>query len=153
MNDKFKFFKSAGFDSDYKDYFFVLVDTSVLLKIFEVKKDLFELLKEKLLYNNIVFIILKEVFEELEGLSKGNSKRAFYAKSALKFLNTLKKQKTLKILDEHLNYSYNYTDDIILEFAFENNFLIFTQDLDLVKKAKKKGLKVFYLKKNMTIGD
>ncbi len=140
-------------NSNYNDYFVVLVDTSVFLKIFEAKKDLFELFKDKVLFNKVLFVVLKEVYDELVNLSKGNSKRALNAKSALKFLNTLKKQKDLKILSEPLNYSYNYTDDIILEFAFKNNFSIFTQDLDLVKKAKSKGLKVFYFKKNMTVGD
>ncbi len=143
---------NANFSFDGFDYV-VLVDTSVLLKIFESKKDLFELLKDKLLSNNVLFVVLKEVYDELQKLSKGNSKKALNAKTALKFLNTLKKQKSLKILSEPLNYSYDYTDDIILRFAFEKNFFIFTQDLELVKKAKKKGLKVFYFKKNMTVGD
>lgn len=131
----------------------ILVDTSILLKIFESKKDLFELLKEKILKNNVVFLVLKEVYDELLKLSKGNSNKALNAKTALKFLNTLKKQKSLKILDEPLNYSYNYTDDIILEYASKNNFPIFTQDFGLVKKAKQKNLKVYYYKKKGVIGD
>lgn len=114
----------------------IILDTNFLLTPGRFKVDIFSEL-ERIMNEPYEIYIFDRSLEELEKIKKnGSGKDKQAVEIAIKLLNT----KALKTIS-----CSRYVDDAILEFA-EPNTLVATQDLELKKKLRKKGISVISLK-------
>jgi rRNA-processing protein FCF1 len=112
----------------------VILDSNFLIDLIRFKipfEEIFELLG----YDTKI-LTLSSVLNELEKIAKGKSKEAKYAKIALKLID-LKKIEILK--------SEKIADEALLSLANEKT-IIATNDENLRKKLKEKGLKSIYVR-------
>ncbi|MBL7050734.1 nucleotide-binding protein [Candidatus Woesearchaeota archaeon] len=126
----------------------VLIDTNFLLipAIFNV--DIFSEF-ERILPTYKLYILDKCV-EELENITKTQrGKHLLAAKLALSLLQKYP-IKTLKT-EKHINRTkplskIPYVDDIILDFAVKNDYIVATQDKELKEKLKRQRIKTINLR-------
>jgi len=106
----------------------------------QFKVDVFAEIK-RLMNEPYELCIYQGSIDELEGLSKGISKNAQHAKTALKLI----KQKNLKSLPNSINEKY--ADNLILE-GVTNKDIVCTQDQALKRllRNKHKGIRLIALK-------
>ena len=121
----------------------IIYDTNFLMSIVKFKIDLFReldlVLEES--YNNIV---LDSVIRELRNLSKGTSKTSNEAKLSLGLINSS---------DFHVVKSPRGNVDDVIVLMSDKNTLVATNDIELRKRLKSKGIKTIYLraKKHLAI--
>ncbi len=115
---------------------YLFLDTSFLISMVEIGRDLIEVgkdyAKEELIPATSSFVV-----KELGFLSKKKDKIGKIAKLALEITSKF------KIFEEYSNVS---TDDSLIELCLNNNGILATSDLEMLKKALKKGLSVLYLR-------
>ena len=114
----------------------ILIDTSFLISIVELGKDIFSMINEHI-GENLPFVILKSVENELHTLiSKGDS-IGLKAKSALNLITNF------NIIDYDEN---NNVDDSLIKITKKINFIVATTDNDLRKKLRDNHVPVIYIK-------
>ena len=126
----------------------VLLDTNFLLIPAVFNVDIFSEF-ERILPNYELFI-LDKCIKELEGIV-GNQKGKH--RSAAKIGLSLLKKYNVGIIktEKHINRdkplpTIHYVDDIILDLAVKNNYVVATQDKELKEKLKKQGVKIITLR-------
>ena len=124
----------------------VVLDTNFVLIPIQFKVDIFTEIK-RLINEPYELCIYQGSIDELSELSKGNSKSALIAKTALKLI----KQKNLKSLPNSINEKY--ADNIILE-GVTNKDIVCTQDQALKRllRSKHKGIRLIALKSKKYLG-
>lgn len=119
----------------------VLIDTNVLVYMYENKKDVFEF--AQVVIPNAEFYILNKVYEELEKIFKQKPQKLKLIKKYLQKLENIKKIKTIDVLEEVAEK--NRTVDKLLIY-YSKEFLIYTNDKELKKKINEKRKRVLTLK-------
>lgn len=116
----------------------LLLDTSFLIDIAELGRDMIRMLEEQM---NVIFdpIIIEEVFDELKKLSKSKGKKAMRAKYALNMVSNYKIVKCE--LKEEMS-----VDDKIVELALKNGWAVATNDVELRGKLRRKGVPHIYMR-------
>lgn len=117
----------------------LIFDTNFLIDLVKFKIDFEEINK----FGKFEFFTLDSVIEELNNIANSTGKKGKYAKIALKLIE-IKKIKILKTTKK--------TDESILEI--NEKVVVATNDKNLRKKLKEKGIKTFYIrgKKYLAMG-
>lgn len=118
----------------------ILLDTNFLLVPYQFKVDIFSEI-DRIIIAKYEIIVLDKTVEELENIvknQKGKDKEA--AKFALKLIEN-KKPIMIKTNND------KKTDDIILDYAIKEDYLVATQDKDLKRKLINHGIEVIVLRK------
>ncbi len=115
----------------------IILDTNFLLIPVQFKVDIFEEIKRIVNLRYQLCIIDKSI-DELEKIVTCNSKDKIAAKLALKIIK-LKKIKEIKTAGK------KHVDDLILNLV-KKGHMVATQDKELKKKLKKKGIEVIILR-------
>ncbi|MFH0710948.1 MAG: DNA-binding protein [Candidatus Aenigmatarchaeota archaeon] len=120
----------------------IVYDTNFLMSIIKFRIDLFkelDLILDKP-YENIIF---DSVVTELRNLAKGKTKSSDEARICLTFIKT--KFHVIKALEGKV-------DDVIFSMSDEDS-AVATNDIELRKRLKSKGIKTIYLraKKHLAI--
>ncbi len=124
----------------------ILIDTNVLIYMYENKKDIFE--ESKFLIPNSNFFILDKVFDELSKVLKDKPKKLELIKKYLEKLKNINKYEILKVDEKILQLSPKYSKIDNLLIYYSNKYLIYTNDKKLKDKIKEKGNRVLVLKEN-----
>jgi rRNA-processing protein FCF1 len=112
----------------------IILDSNFFIDLIRFKIPLEEIFE--LLGYDTKILTLSSVLNELEKIAKGKSKEAKYAKVALKLID-LKKIEILKLEKS--------VDEALFSLANEKT-IIATNDKNLRKKLKEKGLKSIYIR-------
>jgi len=130
----------------------VLFDTNFFLLPEQFKIDIFEQSKELLNTQEPIFIIFDKTINELEKLTKTNSKHSLAAKIGMLLLKKQEKSTNNdKLIIVNTNNETNYVDKLIIYHKnylnIENyeNFYIATQDKSLKLKLKEENTKLIVL--------
>jgi rRNA-processing protein FCF1 len=122
----------------------VVLDSSAILMLFEFSIDLEKELTR--LLGSYKIIVPKTIFNEINYLAEnGKGKKKAIAKPALKLVEKY----------ELVEDSSKFGDDAVLEIAKKFNGIVFSNDKELRKKARKEKLKTICLrgKKYLTISE
>jgi rRNA-processing protein FCF1 len=122
----------------------VVLDSSAILMVFEFSIDIQKELARIL--GSYKIIIPKTIFKELKNLSEqGSGKKKQIAKPALKLVERY----------EIVEDTSRFGDDSVIELAKKYNGIVFSNDKELRKKAKKEKIKtIFFRSKNyLTISE
>lgn len=124
----------------------ILIDTNILIYMYENKKDIFE--NVKILIPNAKFYILDKILEELSKVYKDKPRKL---QLTLNYLEKLKEIKKFEIMDVDkeiflLSPKYNKIDNLLIYYS--NKYLVYTNDKKLKDKIKEKGNRVLTLKNN-----
>jgi len=117
----------------------ILLDTNFLMLTAQFKVDIFSEI-ERICNFNYKIYVLDKTMEELGNIiekQKGKNKEA--AKISLQLIS-IKRVNVVK------TGSSQYTDDIILDIASENVYIVATQDKDLKRELINRGCSVIVLK-------
>ncbi len=115
---------------------YLFLDTSFLISMAELGKDLIEMGKDYA-EEELIPATSSLVIKELESLKNKKDKTGKIANLALKMASRF------KLFEQSSNLS---TDDSLIELCLNNNGLLATSDLAMLEKALKKGLPVLFLK-------
>ncbi|MEM7821375.1 MAG: PIN domain-containing protein [Candidatus Aenigmatarchaeota archaeon] len=120
----------------------IVFDTNFLIDMIKFKVDIEEIEE---LVGKCNFFIFDSVIEELEKIAKTRKKDGMNAKLALNFLKS-RKFKTIKT-------KFKSTDEAIVN-SLEKDSIVATNDSELRKILKAKGIKTIYLrsKKHLEVG-
>jgi len=113
----------------------VLLDTSFIMMAIDLSKDLFSQLSQ--LLGSVELVVTSKVIEELEKMRGKEGYKSRKANLALKII------RNFKIIPVEKSIS---TDQSILKLALKEKFIVATTDYDLIKKLKKLGIPVIYVK-------
>ena len=102
----------------------VVIDTNVMVYCFDNKLDLRNLLDDFFQSGFSIFTI-KKCMDELLSIKRPDVQRFFLAYA-------------INVVEFNTNKN---TDDTLLEFCLDKNYMLFTEDKDLRSKAKKLGVK------------
>src|SRR3989338_6508285 len=118
----------------------IIIDTNMLMAAAQFKTDIFSEIERVCLFNYGVCAVGKTIdeLERIKELQKGKHKAA--AKMALALI---KSHKVRKIADDEIAGS---VDDIILRIADKEKHVVVTQDRELKRKLKGKGIPVMTLR-------
>ena len=116
----------------------VIVDSNFLLAPAQLQIDIFEGVSE-LLGRKIEFVIPSPVYDELKSLSKRGEKMRMEASLALKLAEKC------KIIDVKLRENEN-VDDLIVRLAIEWNCPVATNDRELKRKLRKRGIPIIFVR-------
>lgn len=119
----------------------IIIDTNMLLLLAD-GINVFEQIEEKLSIKP-EYIVLKPILEELEKLA--NSNKLSIRRKASFVLRILKNYCKIIDVDEELSREKN-VDDIILKYAEKHQAVVATNDKDLRRKLRRKGLPEIYLR-------
>ncbi len=119
----------------------IVLDSNMLLAVAE-GINVFDRIEEKLL-TKPDYIVIQPVLDELEKLTRSQSPK------------TAKKARlALEIAEKYCVFDkYNYdkkkdVDDLIIEYAEKNSVVVATNDRELKKKLRKKGIPQIYLREH-----
>src|SRR3989344_8929651 len=114
----------------------IIIDTNMLMAVAQFKADIFSEIERICLFNYRICVIGKTIdeLERIIGLQKGKHRAA--AKMAL---SLVKAHKARKIACDEIAGS---VDDIILRIADKETHIVATQDRELKRKLKEKGIQV-----------
>ncbi|HIJ97884.1 TPA: PIN domain-containing protein [archaeon] len=110
----------------------VVIDTNALIYAVQKKRDLFEDLTKYL--GSFEIIVLERVKEELERKAAATGKTKANAKIAMEMLDKM------RIVE--FEKAGKSTDDLIIDYAEENDAYVYTYDKKLKQKCNKKRLKL-----------
>ena len=110
----------------------VVIDTNALIYAVQKKRDLFEDLTKYL--GSFEIIVLERVKEELERKAAATGKTKANAKIAMEMLDKM------RIVE--FEKAGKSTDDLIIDYAEENDAHVYTYDKKLKQKCNKKRLKL-----------
>lgn len=117
----------------------IFLDSSFLLSCAEFNVDWFSELER--LFGRFEVVVLSGVLKELEGLSQGSSKKSRQAKLALLVLE--KKKYSLK-------ESRGNVDGALVNLPLKTD-LVATQDAELKRRVKARGISVLVLKQKQFV--
>jgi len=127
----------------------VLIDTNVLIYMYENKKDIFENVKS--LIPNVDFYILDKVYEELDKVYKTKPIKNELIKRYLKKLEVVNKFKIKKVDQKIIDLSPKYLKVDNLLIYFSDKYLVYTNDRKLKEKLKLNNKKVLTLKRESVV--
>ncbi len=116
----------------------VILDANFLLVPFQFKVDIFSEIEA--LIGGFEPIVLSTTMEELKRLSKAKSE-----KTRRSFLAALELAKKCRIVDVELRSGESY-DDAILRVAGEGKYIVATNDSNLRKRLRDKGITTIFLR-------
>jgi rRNA-processing protein FCF1 len=116
----------------------VILDANFLLVPFQFKVDIFSEIEA--LIGGFEQIVLSTTMEELKRLSKAKSE-----KTRRSFLAALELAKKCRIVDVELRSGESY-DDAILRVAGEGKYIVATNDSNLRKRLRDKGITTIFLR-------
>jgi rRNA-processing protein FCF1 len=119
----------------------IIVDTNVLIYMYELKRDIFEFALNVL--PNGKFFLLDQSIKELEKVYKDKPQKLKTLKNYIEKLKELNKFEILEVKKELLE-KYKKVDNLLIYFS--NKYIIYTNDKILKSKIKKKGNKVLTLR-------
>jgi hypothetical protein len=117
----------------------ILLDTNFLLIPYQFKVDIFTQIDRISMFKYKLFVLDKTI-EELKKIveeQKGKNKEA--AKIALKLIS-IKNMRVIKTKSD------KKTDDIILDIASKDDFIVATQDKDLKRRLINQGIIIIVLR-------
>jgi len=124
----------------------VLIDTNVLIYMYENKKDIFE--ECKIVIPNARFFVLDKVLDELSKVYKNKSGKLMLINRYLEKLKEANKFEILNVSEEILKLSPKYAKIDNLLIYYSDKYLIYTNDKILKEKIKLRKNKVLTLKLN-----
>ena len=122
----------------------ILLDTNFLLIPYQFKVDVFTQIDKISTFNYKIFILdrsleeLKKIVDEQRGKNKDAAKIALKL-VAIKNIGIIKTKSNKK------------TDEIILELASKNNFIVATQDKELKSRLKEKNVPLMVLRQKKRV--
>ncbi|MEM1515271.1 MAG: hypothetical protein QXH24_04385 [Candidatus Bathyarchaeia archaeon] len=117
----------------------VILDTNFLMLPFQFKIDIFDEIERFI--GRFEPIVLSTTLDELKKIS--NSRSAKISKLALSAIELTKK---CRIMEVNVRPEESY-DDVLLRIAKENNCIVATNDRNLIKRLRKAGITIIYLRK------
>jgi len=117
----------------------ILLDTNFLMLIAQFKVDIFTELDRICNFNYKLFVLDKTIEELKDIIETQKGKHKAVAKVALQLLK-LKKVTVVK------TGSKKHTDDVILDIASKDDFIVATQDKDLKRRLINQGVGVIVLR-------
>jgi len=123
----------------------VLIDTNVLIYMYEEKQDIFDKVKE--LIPQVEFFVLDKIYDEIEKVYKTKPMRKKLLLRYMGKLEASKKFQIIKVPEDVLArvYKYQQIDKLLIYFC--NDYLIYTNDKVLKVKIKERRGKVITFKK------
>lgn len=119
----------------------IIIDTNVLIYMYELKRDVFEFALNVL--PNGQFFVLDKSITELEKVFKDKPRKLILLKNFIEKLMSLKKFEILEVENE-LFEKYKKVDNLLIYFSYK--YIIYTNDKILKNKIKKRGNKVLTLR-------
>ena len=118
----------------------IILDTNFLMLPYQTGKNIFAMLEEMVLFKPN-YVTIKSVIKELESLcNNGSVKEQRAANLALLII----KEIPVKVLDDPA--VKGNTDDKILKVALMRRAIVATNDRELRKKLRKKGVTVIFFR-------
>jgi len=114
-----------------------LLDTSFLMLLAEIGRDIVSIIEDKI-DDRVEPIIIRSVIDELVELSKKGGKRALVAKTALEVALRMRS------IDPGINAT---TDEQLIRLSRELRKIVITSDYELSRKLRKTGCKYIYVNK------
>jgi len=118
----------------------IVFDTNILLLPYQDRIDVFEILRNQV--GSYQPFIPSFVVEELEGLARSSGETKAAAILGISFLAKFKD--LIKLVQSQ---KHGTVDDSIINFAKIGGMSIFTNDLELKKKAENEGIKIYFYRK------
>jgi rRNA-processing protein FCF1 len=119
----------------------IIVDTNVLIYMYELKRDIFEFALTVL--PNGKFFVLANSIKEIEKVYKDKPGKLKILKN---YLEKLKELKKFEILEPNMELPEKYKKVDNLLIYLSNKYIIYTNDKILKSKIKKKGNRVLTLR-------
>ncbi len=127
----------------------ILIDTNVLIYMYENKKDIFDYVK--ILIPDAKFFILDKVIDELSKVYKDKPRKLAITKNYLEKLKDLGKFEILKVDESILALSPKYQKIDNLLIYYSDKYLVYTNDRKLKDKIKLRKNRVLTLKLNSVL--
>lgn len=127
----------------------ILIDTNVLIYMYENKKDIFDYVK--ILIPDAKFFILDKVMDELSKVYKDKPRKLAIIKNYLEKLKDLGKFEILKVDEGILALSPKYQKIDNLLIYYSDKYLVYTNDRKLKDKIKLRKNRVLTLKLNSVL--
>ena len=118
----------------------ILIDTNVLVYMYENKKDIFEFAKNKI--SNAHFIVLDKTINELEKIYCDKVQKLKHIKQYLSKLEEINKFEIMNV-SASLNSQYRNVDSLLVYFC--KKYIIFTNDKKLKLRIKRKNGRILSL--------
>jgi len=119
----------------------VLIDTNVLIYMYENKKDIFDF--AEIVIPDAKFYILDKVYQELEKVFKKKPIKLKNIQKYLQKLENVKKIQKIKV-PEDLAEKNRTVDRLLIYYSKE--YLVYTNDKELKKKINEKRRRVLVLR-------
>ncbi len=119
----------------------VLIDTNVLIYMYENKKDIFDF--AEIVIPDAKFYILDKVYQELEKVFKKKPIKLKNIQKYLQKLENVKKIQEIKV-PEDLAEKNRTVDRLLIYYSKE--YLVYTNDKELKKKINEKRRRVLVLR-------
>ncbi len=119
----------------------ILIDTNVLVYMYENKKDVFDF--AEVVIPDAEFFVLDKTYDELNKIFKKKPQKTKLIKKYLQKLELIKKIKKIFVSDEINNRCRN-VDNLLVYYS--NEYLIYTNDKELKQRIKNKKRRVLTLK-------
>lgn len=119
----------------------IIIDTNVLIYMYELKRDIFEFALTVL--PNARFFVLDATIKEIEKVYKDKPRKLLTLKN---YIEKLKEKKKFEILEvkQELIEKFKKVDNLLIYFS--SKYIVYTNDKILKSKIKKKGNKVLTLR-------
>ncbi len=118
----------------------IFLDTNFLMALVQIPNFNLSFELDRVIPGNRVLIVLKPILSELQKLNrKGNPKVQLESRFALEFVH-----KNCQQWPTH--YNHRNIDFTLLEYGEERNGIIATNDRQLKKLARRKGIRVLYIR-------
>jgi rRNA-processing protein FCF1 len=124
----------------------ILIDTNVLIYMYENKKDIFD--NVKLLIPEAKFFVLDKVLDELSKVYKDKPRKFIITKNYLEKLKEIGKFEILNVDSKILELSPKYQKIDNLLIYYSDKYLVYTNDRKLKEKIKLRGNRVLTLRTN-----
>ena len=122
----------------------ILLDTNFLMICFQFKVDIFTQIDKISAFNYRLFVLDKSIDELKKIVEEQKGKHKDAAKIALKLIAI----KNIGIIKTKSNEK---TDDIILDIASKEYFIVATQDKDLKRRLINQSVSIIVLKQKKTL--
>lgn len=127
----------------------ILIDTNVLIYMYENKKDIFDY--AKVLIPDAKFFILDKVMDELSKVYKDKPRKLSLTKNYLEKLKIAGKFDILEVDEDILKLSPKYQKIDNLLIYYSDKYLVYTNDKRLKDKIKLRKNRVLTLKLNSVL--
>lgn len=114
-----------------------LLDTSFLMLIAELGRDIISVIEDRL-DDRLEPIVIKSVIDELVEISKRSGKRALLAKTALEVASSMKR------IDGGIDAS---TDEQLVRLSRDMGLIVITSDFGMSRRLRESGCRYIYVNK------